>query len=140
MSTTDRPEPPVPRPALWFALLGGPIAWSAHLLASYPLVSVACQLQTTAPLNLVTAITAAIAAAAGITGAIAHRRADAQADAQAGDGARADAGAAGGDLGDAVARARFMALAGMLAGALFTFVILVEGLPPLLHDPCLRLL
>jgi hypothetical protein len=122
-SPIHRREPPVPRLALWFALLGGPIAWSAHLLASYPLVSVACQLQTTAPLNLITAITATLAAAAGITGAVAHRRIG-----QDGPGG----------LGDSYARARFMALAGLIAGAFFTFVILVEGLPPLLQDPCLR--
>jgi hypothetical protein len=121
----ERPEPPVSSAALWFALLGGPIAWSAHLLASYPLVSVACQIQTTAPLNLITAVTAAIAAAAGITGAVAYRRVRTSGP---------------GGPGDTFARARFMALAGLMAGALFTFVILVEGLPPLLQDPCLRLL
>jgi hypothetical protein len=120
--TEHRESTPV-RAALWYSLLGGPIAWSAHLLASYPLVSVACQLGTTTPLHLVTAITAAIAAGAGLTGALVYRRVPRQSDA---------------GLGNGPARARFMALAGTFAGAFFTFVILVEGLPPILHDPCLR--
>jgi tetrahydromethanopterin S-methyltransferase subunit C len=120
----ERREPPASRPALWFALLGGPVAWSAHLLASYPLVSVACQLGTATPLHAITLLTAAVAAAAGVTGALALRRVSA---------------AGPGGLGDAFARARFMGLAGTIAGAFFTFVILVEGLPPLLHDPCLRI-
>lgn len=116
-------EPPASRGALWFAFLGGPIAWSAHLLASYPLVSVACRLQTTAPLHVVTVITATIATAAAATGWLAYRRVR-------------TGGPAG--PGDRFARARFMALGGLTLGALFTFVILVEGMPPVLHDPCLR--
>jgi hypothetical protein len=122
-SAIERREPPASRAALWFAFLGGPIAWSAHLLASYPLVSVACRLDTALPLHLITGVTAAIAAAAGITGALAYRR--------------VRHGGSGG-IGDAYARARFMALAGLTMGLFFTFVIFVEGLPPMLHDPCLR--
>lgn len=124
-ATVERREPPVSRLALWFGLLGGPVAWSAHLLASYPLVSVACRLGSAAPLHLITGATAAIAAAAAVTGAVAYRRLREHGN---------------GRLGDAFARARFMALAGIMAGAFFAFVILVEGLPPLLHDPCLQLL
>lgn len=119
----ERREPPASRGALWFAFLGGPVAWSAHLLSSYPLVDVACRLETTAPLHLITAITAFIAAAAALTGWLAYRRVR-------------DGGPGG--LGDAYARARFMAVGGITMGLFFTFVILVEGFPPLLQDPCLR--
>jgi hypothetical protein len=122
---TERPVRPVSRAALWFAFLGGPMAWSAHLLASYPLVSVACRLQTTLPLHLITAATALIAAAAALTGWRCYQQVHA-------------GGPTG--LGDAFARARFMAVAGVALGLFFVFVILVEGLPPLLHDPCLRAL
>jgi hypothetical protein len=122
-SPIERREPPIARGALWFAFLGGPIAWSAHLLSSYPLVSVACGLGSAAPLHLITALTALIAAAAAVTGALAYRR--------------VREGGPGG-LGDAFARARFMAIGGITMGAFFTFVILVEGFPPLLQDPCLR--
>lgn len=122
---TEGHEPPASRAALWFAFLGGPIAWSAHLLSSYPLVSVACDLGATTPLHLITALTAAIAAAAAVVGWLSFRR--------------VRAGGPSG-LGDAFARARFMALSGLILGLFFTFVILVEGLPPLLQDPCLRTL
>jgi len=117
-------EPPASRGALWFAFLGGPIAWSAHLLASYPLVSIACQLGSTTLLHAITAVTAAIAAAAALTGWLAYRR------------VRTGGPTAG--PADRFARARFMAISGLALGILFTFVILVEGMPPMLHDPCLR--
>jgi hypothetical protein len=121
---TEQRRPPMARGALWFAFLGGPIAWTAHLLASYPMVAVACRMGSALPLHLITLGTAALAAAAALTGWIGYRR------------VRDAEGPAG--LGDALARARFMALGGVFIGGLFTFVILVEGLPPLLHDPCLR--
>lgn len=115
----------VPLAALWFALLGGPIAWTAHLLASYPLVPHACDTGSTTLLNIVTAVTAVIAAAAAATGWWAYRR-----------GRRAGApdGPGGGDASES--RVGFMALTGMLVALLFTFAILIEGLPPLLVDPC----
>jgi hypothetical protein len=122
-TSIERREPPISRAALWFAFLGGPIAWSAHLLSSYPLVSVACRMQTTMPLHAITVVTAAIAAGAAATGWIAHRR--------------VRAGGPGG-LGDAYGRARFMAIGGIVMGIFFTYVILIEGLPPILQDPCLR--
>ena len=111
-----------PRAALWFALLGGPLAWTAHLLASYPLVPVSCRLGTTAPLNALTAVAALIAAAAAATGTWAYRRARPAPDVPT----------------DPASSARFMALCGLLLASLFTFAILVEGLPPILQDPCSR--
>lgn len=114
--------------ALWFALLGGPAAWTVHLLASYPLVPLACRLQTTLPLNLVTLCTALVSAAAAATGGVAWRRLR-----------RVGAGDPtvdrGGDIGG---RALFMASAGAILGVFFLWVILVEGMPPILvGDPCI---
>lgn len=116
------------RALLWFAFLGGPVAWSAHLLASYPLVPVACERASTLPLNLVTLATALVAAASAAAGAWGLRRLRA-----------AEAPGGGGGLGDAPRRARFMARFGLWSGVFFTFVILVEGLPPLLQHPCLSI-
>lgn len=103
--------PTVGDAALWFALLGGPAAWTAHLLSSYALVGLACRLQTTLPLHLVTGLTALVSAAAALTGWTAWRK-------------------AGDD------RVRFMAGTGAALAAFFVYVILVEGLPPLLQPLC----
>lgn len=117
----------VPLAALWFALLGGPAAWTAHLLASYPLVPLACDTGSTAPLNILTVVTALIATAAAGTGWWAYRRAR---------GAGAPDAPGAGDASES--RAGFMGLAGLLVALLFTFAIVIEGLPPLLVDPCIE--
>ena len=122
---------PVRTGTLWFALLGGPAAWTIHLLASYPLVPLACSLQTTTPLNLVTAGTALLALAAGLTGWRAWRRLRSDRTAEGGTNTADD------DILDARGRARFMAVAGSILAVFFTYVIVVEGLPPLLQDPCI---
>lgn len=114
---------------LWFALLGGPAAWTIHLLASYPLVLLACRLGTNLPLNLLTAATALLAAAAAAAGWRAWRKLGREGPPPAG---RAI------DRATLVGRARFMAVAGAILSVFFTYVILVEGLPPLLQDPCRR--
>ena len=118
---TDRV--PVRTGALWFALLGGPLAWTAHLLASYPLVSLACRSGSTTHLNLITAATALLSAAAALTGWMAWRR------------LRVAEGAEGPDH-ETHRRAGFMAIAGAVLGTFFVYVIVVEGLPPVLMDPC----
>lgn len=126
----------VPLAALFFAVLGGPAAWTAHLLASYPLVSVACRMGTTAPLNIITGATALIAAAAAGTGWWAYRRSrEHEASETRGDGHAAETR---GDGHASETRAGFMGLVGLLLGLLFTFAILIEGLPPLLQDPCVK--
>jgi hypothetical protein len=126
-AAAPRTDRDVPLAVLWFALLGGPVAWSAHLLASYPMVPVACRMGTTAPLHAITAMTAAIAASAAAAGWWAWQRAR---------GAGLPDGP--GRFEASESRAGFMGLAGMLLALLFTFAILMEGLPPLLQDPCQR--
>jgi hypothetical protein len=59
-SIQERRKPPVSNALLWFAFIGPPVFWTVHLLASYPLVSVACRLESTLPLNLITAAMAAV--------------------------------------------------------------------------------
>lgn len=113
------------RLTLWFTFLGGPLAWSAHLLSSYPLVPLACERGSVVVLNLVTAGTAMVALAAAAAGYYALRRLR-----------RAGPAVEGGEGGEAPRRARFMARVGVWISLLFVFVILVEGLPPILQDPC----
>lgn len=115
-----------PTALLWFALLGGPAAWTAHLLGSYPLVPVVCSMGTTAPLNILTAVTVMIALAAAATGWWAYRR-------SRGAGEPAGAGAE-----VAEPRPAFMGMLGLMLALLFAFAILMEGLPPILQDPCPR--
>lgn len=122
---------PVGNGVLWFALLGGPAAWTVHLLASYPLVPLACDLGTALPLHLLTLTTALASAAAAAAGGLAWRRLRREPTPGAGQ-------AAEGDGDDATGRARFMAVAGGILATFFVYVILVEGLPPVLQDPCLQ--
>ncbi|HSH46317.1 MAG TPA: hypothetical protein VK966_10700 [Longimicrobiales bacterium] len=122
-------RPPVGRAALFFSLLGGPVAWTAHLLASYPLVPPSCEMGSTALLNVITAGTALLSAAAGAVGWWAYRRLKPVRDAER------EVPWPGDD--PPFAWARFMAVAGAVLGAFFAYVILVEGLPPILQDPCI---
>jgi hypothetical protein len=109
---------------LWFALLGGPAAWTAHLLASYPLVRVSCRLGSVWMLHGITILTVLIGVAATWMGwhVLQEIRNEEP-------GALADAPAR---------RARFMALTGAIISGFFTVVTLVEGLPVAFGDPCLR--
>lgn len=109
-----------PTALLWFALLGGPAAWTAHLLGSYPLVPVVCRMGTTAPLNILTAVTVTIALAAAASGWWAYQR------------------SRGSGVEVAEPRPAFMGMVGLMLALLFAFAILMEGLPPLFQDPCLR--
>jgi hypothetical protein len=109
---------------LWFALLGGPAAWTAHLLASYPLVPVACAAGSVMALHAVTAVSVAVATASGLTGWRECRRLRGRV-AEDGEDVR-------------VRRAYFMAVSGMFLGGFFAFVTLAEGLPVFFGDPCFR--
>ncbi len=113
---------PVGPPRLWFGLLAGPIAWSLHLLVSYPLVPFICGTEWEFLLHVVTLFAALIALAGAV---IAYRSRQALDDE---------------DHEETPTRvwrrASFMALAGMLLSSFFLFVIIVEGIPNFLLDPC----
>ena len=47
--------------ALWFAALGGALAWTLHFLAMYALAPLACDLGSAAPLHSATAVMAGVA-------------------------------------------------------------------------------
>ena len=68
MSTAPRPEGAQDTLPLWFSLLAGPLAWTAHLLLSYALVPLACATGLTIILHAVTALTLAPTAWAGLVG------------------------------------------------------------------------
>jgi hypothetical protein len=116
--------------ALWFAVLGSPLAWGGHLVLNYSLEEwFACSPSTTDrgeilgftvdqvswTLNSVMALTAA---AAGLTALASWRRLKRASD------------------GDSLERSQWMAFAGMVEGAIFVGAILLGYLPPLLLDTC----
>lgn len=98
--------------SLWLGVLGGAVAWTAHLLVSYALVSVACANGLEILIHVATVVTALLTVAAGVVcGWIWW---------QAG-----------------LSRARhWMGIAGMLMNGLFLFAIVLEGLPSFLLNPC----
>jgi hypothetical protein len=116
--------------ALWFAVLGSPLAWGGHLLLNYSLEEwFACSPSATDrgeilgftvdqvswTLNTVMVLTAA---AAGLTALASWRKLRRASD------------------GDSLERSQWMAFAGMVEGAIFVGAILLGYLPPLLLDTC----
>lgn len=104
-------------PMLWFGILGGPAAWSAHLLVSYGLVYVVRGGGPVFLLYLTTLLTALIALAAGFAAWRGWRHHPEHGD--------------GEERADEAARRSFMGYTGLLLSGLFFLVILVEGTPPL---------
>ncbi|MGH9229608.1 MAG: hypothetical protein ACRD07_12960 [Acidimicrobiales bacterium] len=116
--------------ALWFAVLGSPLAWLGHLGLNYSLEEVfACSPSATDQGKIlgfgVDAVSwtlnsamALIAAAAGLTALASWRRLRRAAD------------------GDVLERSQWMAFAGMVEGAIFFPAILLGYLPPLLLETC----
>ena len=116
--------------ALWFAVLGSPLAWGGHLLFNYSLEEwFACSPSATDrgeilgftvdqvswTLNSLMVLTAA---AAGLTALASWRKLKRASD------------------GDSLERSQWMAFAGMVEGAIFVGAILLGYLPPLLLDTC----
>jgi hypothetical protein len=116
--------------ALWFGVLGSPLAWLGHLGLNYSLEEwFACSTATTDrgeilgftvdqaswTLNSLMALTAA---AAGLAALSSWRRLTRASD------------------GDVLERERWMAFAGMVEGVVFFGAILLGYLPPLLLDTC----
>jgi hypothetical protein len=116
--------------ALWFGVLGSPLAWLGHLILNYSLEEwFACSPATTDrgeilgftvaqvswTLNSLMALTAA---AAGVTALASWRRLQRASN------------------GDVLERERWMAFAGVVEGVIFVGAILLGYLPPLLLDTC----
>ena len=123
---------------LWFAVLGSPLAWAGHLGINYSIEEwLTCSrsakeqgeflgLSTD---TLVLLINTAMLAVAALSGLVALR---------CWQSLRAAAGDEGGEDGedDTAERARWMAFAGMVEGALFVGIILLGYLPSLIIGTC----
>ncbi len=126
---TARPpvgESAVSELALWFGVLGGFLAWAAHLGVSYSLVPYVCGTGREWALHLVTVGTAAVAAAATGVAWRARSRLDGNGEDRSGEEG----------VARRLGRQRFLAVAGLLLSGFFLALILVEGLPALLMDAC----
>jgi hypothetical protein len=116
--------------ALWFGVLGSPVAWLGHLLLNYSLEEwFACSPATTDQGEILgfsvdavswtlNSLMVLAAAAAGLTALASWRRLRRASD------------------GDVLERERWMAFAGMVEGVIFVGAILLGFLPPLLLDTC----
>ena len=109
-------------PKLLFAVLGSPLLWSVHLGVIYIVLTVDCISAWNGGTPAVLLITAAFAAVSGASGWVGWSMYR----------------ALGGEDPVAGERewARFLLVVGMGAAAIFTAVILLEGVSPLLVDRC----
>jgi hypothetical protein len=106
---------------LWTGLLLPPIAWSMQIEVVYLLSDYACKTQNFLPNHLASAV-ALIVSLAGL--GIAWRNLK-----QAGDKWPSD-------HAGPIPRSRFMAVLGLMSGALFSLVIIAQWLPTIVGVPC----
>lgn len=118
------------------AVVGAPLAWTLHLMASYIIVAVWCASDwdgLAVAVGLVTLVCAAISIVCGVIAWRVWREGQAMLERDAEPG-RPD----GWDsrMGERGARVAFLAVMSLAGAALFTFLIILQGLPPLFTPPC----
>lgn len=106
--------------------IGGATAWLLHLGASYLLLTIGCNEAWPGIRPMLIALTIGLAAASTWTGLFAYRRAKAL-------GTKADWALT---LSAGMERENFMMVVGMAGSAVFTLIILAQGLPPLFLPLC----
>jgi hypothetical protein len=118
--------------ALWFGVLGGPLAWVGHLGGNYSLEEwFACSESAHHPGEILGVgvktvsllLNSAMVAVAALSGLVAY-------------GCWKKLQGQSGDEDDSLERARWMAFAGMVEGALFLGIILLGYVPLLTLDVC----
>lgn len=107
--------------SLWAGLMAGPVAWVLHELVGFALVPWACGTDRAYVLHVVTASALALAIVGGLVAFHKWR--------ETGEGWPEDAPGA-------VARARFMAVGGMLLSAMFVLVIVAQESASWFLGPC----
>jgi hypothetical protein len=106
---------------LWAGLLVPPAAWLLQLQAAYLMVYVSCATGGNLAYHLASLAALAVAAAGGLLSWRNWRRAGPEVP---------------GERGGPLTRSRFMALLGVLTGALFSVVIIAQWLPGFILPPC----
>jgi hypothetical protein len=115
-------EEPRGKAILWAGILLPALAWAIHLNLSYSLVGLACKHGWEWPFHVIS-LAALILAATGIKLAL---------------GSWERAGKQWPQARDAsvLGRSRFMAIAGLLLGSLFSLLILAQYIPGFFLNPC----
>lgn len=106
--------------SLSVAMWGGLVAWGAHLLVAMGLVGAACSHGLLWAVHLATAVTAVGAGASVVVGVRVWQR----------------TGGADTEAWDVPGRERLMAGVGVLLSSLGLALILLEGFPAFVVDPC----
>lgn len=118
----------------WYTLLAGPIIWTVYFLVSYSLAEFGCRggwlAGTLAGLPAASVVVVALTLVALAVSGLATYRTFRRWQRSQGD--------PNGDKGwfQVEDRHRFMVLAGLLLDVLFTFLILLSGIPALMLIPC----
>lgn len=118
------------------ALLGSPVAWVVHFLGTYFIVALWCAATWPGLRVAITVFTLAALVASVATGVVAHRlwrrgQSALVTDAEPGEPEAWDA-----RMGERGARMSFLAVLALFMAAVFTLLILLEGLPALLAQAC----
>jgi biopolymer transport protein ExbB/TolQ len=131
--------------SLWFGVLAGPITWTVHFLVGYGLVEVACRLRLlesqllglTALSVIILVLTLVALLVTLYAGFLAYRNwRRMQVERREGVKQRREAAERSDQRRLVEESGRFMAFGGVLLNGLFSFVILVTGIPVLILPPC----
>lgn len=122
-TTPESVRDPQRKAALLFAALAGPFAWALELQVTYTAVPFLCGSAWTPILYVVPMVALLIAAAGFVVG---HRN------------WRALGASGGGDGPGPLGRSRLLALSGVVLGAFFLIVVVVQALPTFFLDPCVK--
>ena len=106
---------------LWAGLLTPPAAWFLQLQAAYLMVYVSCAVGGNAPYHLASLASLALSAAGGVLSWRNWQKAGPEIP---------------GEQGGPLTRSRFLALLGLLSGALFSVTIIAQWVPAFILPPC----
>ncbi len=107
---------------LWFGVMAPPVAWGLRLMIAYPLVHVACALQSNLSIHLVSLATAVLSVVGGIVSWRSWQRLT--------EGNRSF-------LAGPRSRPEFMAISGVVFAVYFLALIVLEWSSTFFINPCL---
>ena len=136
MSARAQDELAVPTRRVAFAVTAAPVAWTLHLMGSYVIVALWCSAGWSGfhlALALWTLLCAALGIAGGVSGLRLWRAGKEvlREDAEPGTPQPWDA-----RFGERGARFAFLAVMSIAGAGLFTYLIILQGLPPLFAPAC----